>query len=398
MVKKYFIVRLNRVDYLTVTGIFLASCSGALINGDRFSLALAVLFLAMLVDALDGILARKFHLERDFGRYLDGFVDVFDYLVIPSFFLYRWGFNNPLYSLILVVFMICGVIRLSVFNEIGNIKNEKDELSYLGMPVFWSVLFLGFIYIFSWIVPLEIMYPITAVIFAVFSALMIYNGRFYKFKNFRNILMVVICFITVLTLDGFDKLPSSEIINFIDRHQLRKHFLTAALFIIPGMTGGILHMIAVSKNWLSFSAVPVSRSLFGENKTLRGFILMPVFTIFGAFVLKGIISSGTMELSVDFGNISFVLLGLALGLSYVLFELPNSFIKRRLDIKPGEMPEKNRLFFTMLDQFDSCIGGAIVLYLFFNVPLQTIISIIILTPVIALTVKKMLVLLKLKKG
>ena len=98
MVKKYFIVRLNRVDYLTVTGIFLASCSGALINGDRFSLALAVLFLAMLVDALDGILARKFHLERDFGRYLDGFVDVFDYLVIPSFFLYRWGFNNPLYS------------------------------------------------------------------------------------------------------------------------------------------------------------------------------------------------------------------------------------------------------------------------------------------------------------
>ena len=155
---------------------------------------------------------------------------------------------------------------MSVFNEIGNIKNEKDELSYLGMPVFWSVLFLGFIYIFSWIVPLEIMYPITAVIFAVFSALMIYNGRFYKFKNFRNILMVVICFITVLTLDGFDKLPSSEIINFIDRHQLRKHFLTAALFIIPGMTGGILHMIAVSKNWLSFSAVPVSRSLFGENK------------------------------------------------------------------------------------------------------------------------------------
>jgi len=351
----------------------------------------------MLIDALDGILARKFHLERDFGRYLDGFVDVFDYLIIPAFFLYRWGFDNTLYSLILVIFMICGVIRLSVFNEIGNIKNENDELSYLGMPVFWSVLFLGFIYLFSWIIPSEIIHPIVAVLFAVFSVLMIYNGRFYKFKSFKNILIVILCFIILFTLDGFEKLPPFDLVNNIDWNQLQKHFLTAALFIIPGMVGGILHMIAVYKNWFSFLAIPVSRHAFGENKTLRGFILMPFFTILGAFILKGIIILKSMELSVDFNGMSFVILGAALGLSYVLFELPNSFIKRRLNIKPGEMPEKNKLFFVMLDQFDSCIGGALTLYAFFNVPFNTTISIIILTPFIALTVKRLLVMLKLKK-
>jgi len=30
------------------------------------------------------------------------------------------------------------------------------------------------------------------------------------------------------------------------------------------------------------------------------------------------------------------LVGFALGFAYVLFELPNSFIKRRLDIAPGK--------------------------------------------------------------
>ena len=43
----------------------------------------------------------------------------------------------------------------------------------------------------------------------------------------------------------------------------------------------------------------------------------------------------------------------------MFFELPNSFIKRRLDIKPGKT---TNLFFFVFDQIDSLIGVMLVLF------------------------------------
>jgi hypothetical protein len=57
--------------------------------------------------------------------------------------------------------------------------------------------------------------------------------------------------------------------------------------------------------------------------------------------------------------------GAMLGLAYILAELPNSFIKRRLDIAPGKNATGFKgILFTIIDQVDSVIGGAIVICLF----------------------------------
>jgi CDP-diacylglycerol--serine O-phosphatidyltransferase len=49
-------------------------------------------------------------------------------------------------------------------------------------------------------------------------------------------------------------------------------------------------------------------------------------------------------------------IGAVYGLFYMLFELPNSWIKRRMGIMAGESSKRFRWFFTLLDKTDSAIG------------------------------------------
>jgi len=395
MENERFIIRLNWVDCLTLMGLVLSSLSIGFSISGKFSFALSVLFLAMLLDAVDGILARKFGTERNFGRYLDGFVDVYDYLMAPAVFLFCWGFKAWYYVAILILFMIAGVVRLSVFNEIGNIEDEEDGLSYLGMPVFWSVLFLGFLYGLSWLTDKAWLMPIVAVIFAVQTFLMVYRRRFHKFKNWKMMLMVLTTFAVLFGLDGFGLIQREML--FQDVSPLTyDHMVTALLVIIPAVVGGVLHMIAVKKDWLPFLKIPVSKRLFGENKTLRGFILMPLLSIPGAFLAYALLG-GYERLTININETPWLIFGLLVGFAYVLFELPNSFVKRRMGIAPGDTPNKGRFLIMMVDNLDSSIGVGVLAYFCFKAPLPTALSVVVLGPVIALVVKRLLHLFQLKR-
>jgi phosphatidylserine synthase len=399
---KTFIVTLNPVDYLTISGIVLSSCSIALILGNRLSLALSLLFLAMLCDALDGVLARKLGTVRDFGRYLDGFVDTFDYLVAPAVFLYVWGLNTWYYGIVLIVFMICGVIRLSVFNQIGNIRDGDDNLSYLGMPVFWSILFVGLLYMAGWFIPRETLYPVAMLVFGLFAFFMILNRSFFKFKSVAVMASLILGFALVFALDGLGVLPAEKLaggrlFGLMPVEGQLPHVFTALLIIVPAIVGGSFHMIAVSKNLLPSLAIPVSTPLFGANKTLRGFVLMPAFSILGAFLVSGILSLNGCEPTINLGALSPLSLGGLVGLSYVLFELPNSFLKRRMGAEPGETPERLGPLFVLLDQSDSALGVAVMSYFVLHAPAATVAWVVILSPAIAVAVKKLLFLMSWKK-
>ena len=136
----HFIIRLNWVDLITLSGVFTASLAVIAALNQAIYLCASLLFLAMLGDALDGLLARKYKLERNFGRYLDGFMDVLIYLVAPCLALYLHGFNGW-WAICLWPVLLSGCVRLAVFNDIGNIQ-ESNGLVYLGMPVFGVYLFL----------------------------------------------------------------------------------------------------------------------------------------------------------------------------------------------------------------------------------------------------------------
>ncbi len=124
---------------------------------------------------------------------------------------------------------------------------------------------------------------------------------------------------------------------------------------VPLIVGGIIHMIAVKTDILSYLKKPIHHRWFGQNKTWRGFFVMPSATWPGVILAQNLERVFDLSTPLLIGHSS-LLLALILGLGYCLAELPNSFLKRRLGIKEGKTSDRYKWFFVILDQADSAIG------------------------------------------
>ncbi len=153
-------------------------------------------------------------------------------------------------------------------------------------------------------------------------------------------------------------------------------------------------MILVKKNWLASIKVPIHARLFGANKTWRGLIVMPFFTLLGAF-LSHLLESE--ELGLGFSQSTWWIFGLGLGFMYVLFELPNSYFKRRLGVAPGKQATEYKFIFIFLDHFDSATGVGLFYYFFMGIPLLNIAGAIFIGALVHLVVNYLLYLLKIRR-
>ena len=169
---------------------------------------------------------------------------------------------------------------------------------------------------------------------------------------------------------------------------------SSLIIMVPMIIAGTLHMVVVKTDFMSFLRIPIATSLFGQNKTLRGFIVMPPLGILG--ILSVAASPLFKQHSPDGVNV--FALGAVLGFAYVLFELPNSFLKRRLGIGAGEQSDKYQVLFFILDRIDSALGCALA-YLLFGydcylilplIPMTILIHPLITIPLYLLGIKKKL--------
>ena len=148
------------------------------------------------------------------------------------------------------------------------------------------------------------------------------------------------------------------------------------------------------------------KRIFGDNKTWAGFFGMIAANCL-AQILWGLLS----QISVPLGNanemyrcFSNTLLfnavaGALFGFVYVLFELPNSFLKRRLDIQPGKTAQggKGALFF-VIDQIDSLLGVMLLLVLLAGITPVQYFQYILLGAVTHLALNAVLYTLKIRRN
>lgn len=132
-------------------------------------------------------------------------------------------------------------------------------------------------------------------------------------------------------------------------------FIRVFLLTVPLIIGGVIHMIAVKADILSYFKKPVHQRWFGQNKTWRGFLVMPLAT------WPGVLLAQRLEVLFDLNAPLMIhypsfLLALVLGTGYCLAELPNSFMKRKLGIREGQTATKNKWLFVIIDQADSAVG------------------------------------------
>lgn len=176
-----------------------------------------------------------------------------------------------------------------------------------------------------------------------------------------------------------------------------KHLIHSLLLIFPVAVAGILHMVAVKSELLPQLKIPINQSVFGQNKTLRGLLLMPLFTALASACLPLIDQLLTADLKLNIELFEAIQLGFWLGLSYIIFELPNSYIKRKIGIPPGESPKKHKLFFRVTDRLDSTLGCLLVFYLFLDTPLKTLVMILLMGILVHACITNILFVLRIRK-
>ncbi len=109
------------------------------------SLALLFILLAALFDRFDGMVARKFNTESDFGKELDSLCDLVSFGVAPALLIYHSIlYQVPAGGLTLtVLFILCGAVRLARFNV------KEFDGAYYGLPITAAGVVLGLCYFLS---------------------------------------------------------------------------------------------------------------------------------------------------------------------------------------------------------------------------------------------------------
>ena len=130
---------------------------------------------------------------------------------------------------------------------------------------------------------------------------------------------------------------------------------------------------------------PINRSLFGANKKWRGLVSLPLTHAVSVFlfqILEPLLIKNPLPNWISLLSFNWLEYGLLVGFVFNLSELPNSFVKRRLGIPPGD---ESSLLFYFVDHMDSTYGTLLLWYFYFNFPWHTIVTGLIVTPLLFMT-------------
>ena len=171
----------------------------------KFELAAVAVFIAMIMDGLDGRIARMTNTTSDFGAEYDSLADVVAFGLTPALVMYEWvlGSMGKLGWLAAFVYVAATALRLARFNT----QKVADKSFFQGLPSpaaaavlaawVWMMDGYGFqgaaVNVMSWLV-------------MVGTALaMVSNVKYHSFKNldlkgkipFVKLLIIVLAFVLI---------------------------------------------------------------------------------------------------------------------------------------------------------------------------------------------------------
>jgi CDP-diacylglycerol--serine O-phosphatidyltransferase len=120
---------------LLTTGNLLCGFYAIVLTLDgRYQWSAVALLVGMVLDTLDGKVARLTRTTTQFGVEFDSLADVVSFGVAPALLLYAWALR-PLGRIgagAAILFVICGALRLARFNVLSGIT---DRRYFIGLPI-----------------------------------------------------------------------------------------------------------------------------------------------------------------------------------------------------------------------------------------------------------------------
>lgn len=170
--------------------------------------------------------------------------------------------------------------------------------------------------------------------------------------------------------------------------------LACALYLIVALSlAGLLHSAWLRSAASRRLAIPLDggrtlrgRRILGDNKTVRGFVVMVPATALTFMIVAAVpwTSPGGALAIWPLTSSGYAALGTLAGLGFMLGELPNSFVKRQLGVGPGEPPRGRAaaLLSFVVDRLDSIVGMLIAVGLMVPVPAWTWAYMLVIGPIV----------------
>lgn len=207
---------------LTVGNLFLGIIAIILVFNEETSLAAMMVLIAMLLDGVDGRVARALGAQSEFGKELDSLSDVISFGVAPAFIMYVVAFQDLSPALawgVTAIFPICGALRLARFNVITSHAGY-----FIGLPIPAAGGVLATLALFKGDLAVSVLLSSTLVL----SFLMVSTIRYPNFKKVgipRSAVWVVPIIIVV-----------SVVLGLLFKHQLSKIlFVPLLLYALYGL-------------------------------------------------------------------------------------------------------------------------------------------------------------------
>lgn len=114
-------------NLLTVGALFAGFYAIIAATHAKFDTAAIAIFIAMLLDGLDGRVARLTHTQSEFGAQMDNMSDMVCFGVTPALVLYEWSLSGvgKIGWLAAFIYTICTALRLARFLSMDDQENKR---------------------------------------------------------------------------------------------------------------------------------------------------------------------------------------------------------------------------------------------------------------------------------
>jgi len=200
-IETYFpaVKHLNIPNAITTLGLVFGIFACYFLTRQDLRMAIVCLFIASVMDFIDGFFASKLNQQTSFGRYLDTLVDFFTCCIMPIWMVYDLlgssPSENPLIVSALIFYCICGLWRLAYYNII-----EADK-HFTGLPVpgAMTLVTISIWAVFQYGIPLWA----AAVTFFVVGLLMVSGIRLNKYGLWQKVMgLLGIVFLVIVIFTG----------------------------------------------------------------------------------------------------------------------------------------------------------------------------------------------------
>ena len=197
--QKLMIKLISFADIISMTNACLGFLAIVMLILKEMQLSLSFIFIAILTDGLDGIVARKIR-NGELGEYLEAMADMTSLSIGPSIFVYVSYYETAISNIYhhfflfvtLIIFLSLSIIRLASFHII----KEKDF--FIGLPASVSTIIIIILAFFR----IEIIYILSIII--VISLAMVSNVRFPKPGYKLDIIAALLIILTLIFGTNFN--------------------------------------------------------------------------------------------------------------------------------------------------------------------------------------------------